>query len=95
MDFCQVFNILYYHEVPKNTATRKDNTYKALQNFNKSIELDSSLVDVYLIRGKTYVLLGKNQKALADFKKAKALALKEPKANAKILKKINEELQKF
>jgi arylsulfatase A-like enzyme/Flp pilus assembly protein TadD len=42
----------------------------ALQNFNKSIQLDENLSDGYNGRGSVYLALNEAEKAIADFKKA-------------------------
>jgi len=41
----------------------------ALQNFNKSIQLDPSLSDAYNGRGAVYLVLNESNKAVLDFKK--------------------------
>jgi tetratricopeptide (TPR) repeat protein len=43
---------------------------KALDAFNKAIELDSTVANNYIIRGNAYDSLGNHNKAIADYDKA-------------------------
>ena len=49
----------------------------------------------YFHRGQTRQIFNQNTKAKADIEKAKKLAMKNPKANAELLKKIEAALRKL
>ena len=61
----------------KEKGAKEDENWKAIEDFNKTIELDPQDAAAYYNRGVTYGNLGEYQKAIDDYYQAGTLYLKQ------------------
>ena len=70
------FNAIEWFEIGRQ-ASIDNHLDKALNAFNKAIELDPKVAKAYVNRGRVYYYLGNHKQAIADWKIAARLGLKE------------------